>query len=93
VLRISDRSGRIAVQTTVSGQFVLDGSSAADVPDYGECAQATHLLTGLSIGSFKLRSGGTLDAVASAGFQQQGAGVKTSSAETVLREAGDFESC
>jgi hypothetical protein len=72
---------------------VLDGSSAADVPDYGECAQATHLLTGLSIGSFKLRSGGTLDAVASAGFQQQGAGVKTSSAETVLREAGDFESC
>jgi hypothetical protein len=87
------RSGRIAVQTTVSGQFVLEGASAAEVPDYGDCAQATHLLTGLSIGSFKLRSGGTLSAGASLSVGENAAGTKTSSSETVLRESGDFESC
>jgi hypothetical protein len=50
-------------------------------------------LTGLSIGSFKLHSGGALEAGGSVGFQQQGGGAKTQSSETVLREAGDFESC
>ncbi|HEX6274887.1 MAG TPA: hypothetical protein VFZ53_17715 [Polyangiaceae bacterium] len=88
-----ERSGRIAVQTTVSGQFVLEGSNAAEIPDYGDCAQATHLLTGLSIGSFKMRSGGTLSAGASVGVGQHGAGATTASSETILRESGDFESC
>src|SRR5262245_58649855 len=87
------RSGRIAVQTTVSGQFVLEGSNAADVPDYGDCAQATHLLMGISIGAFKLHSGGTLAAGASVGVGEHAAGAQTSSTEAILREAGDFESC
>src|SRR6187549_2151319 len=54
------RAGSLQVRTMVGGQYVLDGSTAADVPDYGDCAQATHLLSGLSIGSFKLNSGGSL---------------------------------
>jgi hypothetical protein len=87
------RSGRIAVQTTVSGQYVLEGSNAAEVPDYGDCAQATHLMIGVSIGSFKLRSGGTLRVGGSAGVGEHAAGATTSSAETILRESGDFESC
>src|SRR6187399_1698912 len=32
------RSGRLAVRTAVSGQYVLEGSTAADVPDFGECS-------------------------------------------------------
>ncbi len=87
------RSGRISVRTMVSGQYLLEGSSVADVPDYGECAQATHLLTALSIGSFKLHSGGTLDGGVSAGVGAYGGGARTSSAETLLREAGDFDTC
>lgn len=87
------RTGRIAVQTTVGGQFVLEGSSAAEVPDYGDCAQATHLLTALSIGAFKLRSGGTLHAGGAVGVAEVGASASTSSAETLLREAGDPEAC
>ncbi len=31
---------RLAVRTAVGGQYVLEGSSAADVPDYGDCAAA-----------------------------------------------------
>ncbi|HYQ27400.1 MAG TPA: hypothetical protein VER04_09270 [Polyangiaceae bacterium] len=87
------RAGSLQVRTMVGGQYVLDGSSAADVPDYGDCAQATHLLSGLSIGSFKLNSGGSLQAGASVGAFDLGAGTKTASSETMLREAGDFESC
>jgi hypothetical protein len=87
------RSGRLAVRTTVSGQYVLEGSTAADVPDYGDCAAATHLLVGVSIGSFKLHSGGTLQAGGSIGVGQYGGGAQTSSSESLLREAGDFDSC
>jgi hypothetical protein len=87
------RAGSLQVRTMVGGQYVLDGSTAADVPDYGDCAQATHLLSGLSIGSFKLNSGGSLQAGASASAFDLGAGTKTASSETMLREAGDFESC
>lgn len=87
------RSGRLAVRTAVSGQFVLEGSNAADVPDYGDCAAATHLLVGVSIGSFKLHSGGTLQAGASLAGGPYAGGAQTSSSESLLREAGDFESC
>jgi len=87
------RSGRLAVRTMVSGQYVLEGSTAADVPDYGECASATHLLLGVSIGSFKLHSGGTLQAGGSVGVGPYSGGAQTESSETLLREAGDFESC
>lgn len=87
------RSGRLQVRTAVSGQYTLAGSEAGDVPDYGDCAQATHLLTGLSIGSFKLQSGDQIDASASVEILERGGGARTSSSESVLREAGDFESC
>ncbi len=87
------RSGRLAVRTAVSGQYVLEGSSAADVPDYGDCQAATHLLVGVSIGSSKLHSGGTLQAGGSLGAGAYQGGAQTSSSESLLREAGDFESC
>lgn len=87
------RSGRLAVRTAVSGQYVLEGSTTADVPDYGDCSAATHLLVGVSIGSFKLHSGGTLQAGGSVGAGLYSGGAQTSSSENLLREAGDFESC
>lgn len=87
------KSGRLAVQTTVGGQFVLEGSRAADVPDYGECAGATHLLTGLSSGAFKLRSGGSLRGGAGLGVGELAAGASSESSEQVLRESGNPESC
>ncbi|HET7538248.1 MAG TPA: hypothetical protein VFK05_00200 [Polyangiaceae bacterium] len=87
------RSGRLAVRTAVGGQYVLEGSSAADVPDYGDCSAATHLLVGVSIGSFKLHSGGTLQAGGSIGAGMYQAGAHTNSSESLLREAGDFDSC
>jgi hypothetical protein len=87
------RAGRLAVRTMVSGQYVLEGSAAQDVPDYGDCSSATHLLVGMSMGSFKLHSGGSLTAGGSVGAGPYQGGAQTSSSETLLREAGDFDSC
>src|SRR5512145_1418537 len=87
------RSGRLEVRTMVSGQYVLEGSNAADVPDYGECAQATHLLVSVSIGSFKLNSGGSLQLTGGVEMGRAATGAQTSSSELLLRESGDFESC
>ena len=87
------RAGMLEVRTMVGGQYVLEGATAAEVPDYGDCSQATHLLSALSIGSFKLNSGGSMQAGAAVGVGELGGGTKTASSETMLREAGDFESC
>src|SRR5689334_21907299 len=52
------RSGRLAVQTTVSGQLRLMDMNAAEVPNEGPCARATHVVGALSIGAFSLYRGG-----------------------------------
>jgi len=63
------------------------------VPAYGECAAATHLLTGLSVGAFQLRSGGALRTGASLTVGEAGGGARTSSAEQLLQQSGDPTSC
>ena len=51
------------------------------------------MLVGISIGSFKLNSGGALHAGASGEVGLYSAGAKTTSSENLLKEAGDFDSC
>lgn len=87
------RSGHLQVRTTVSGQYMLEGMSAEDVPDYGACAQATHILNGISIGSFQLQSGDQIQASASVEILERGGGATTASSESVLRQAGNPQSC
>ena len=87
-------SGRLAMQTTVSGQYRLSGLSANDVPTIGDCKGATHVVGSLSVGAFKLKSGGGTTthgsvAVAGAGSARGGANRD----ETVLRQAGDPDHC
>lgn len=89
-----ERSGRLVVNTTVSGQVQLNDFSVTDVPNEGECAAATHVLSALTVGSFTMRSGGTLRASGSAGVASIGnASGATRSEESLLREAGDPQSC
>jgi hypothetical protein len=81
------RSGRLAVQTTVAGQLGLAGFDASG---FGAgCEHATHVVRALSVGAFKLRSGGA----ATAGGHAEIAGVgsargSSSSEEMTMREAG-----
>ncbi len=87
------RSGRIAVQTTVSGQLELSGHDFNSVERDPNCSGATHVVSALSIGAFKLRSGGTLSAGGGASVMGAGTGAKTQSSESVMREAGNPTLC
>jgi hypothetical protein len=88
-----ERSGRLAVQTTVSGQLELRGWNRS-VPEDPACTGATHVMGALSVGAFKLRSGGTVSAKGGAGVPVVGAAsAGTSSSESLLKEAGSPEAC
>lgn len=63
------------------------------VANEGACATATHVVTGLSVGAYRLVAGGSVRAAAGAGFTNAGAGTSTQREEVTLREAGDFKAC
>lgn len=88
-----ERKGRLAVQTTVSGQLELRGWDK-QVSEDPACAGASHVVGALSIGAFKLRAGGAVRAAGGATLGgSSSAGIGTESAESVLREAGVPEKC
>jgi hypothetical protein len=87
------RSGRLAVHTTVAGMHRLSGAGVADVPAEGECGKATHLVTQLTVGAFKLFAGGKAKASAAAGVGSIGAGGTRAEEEVTLTEAGDPKAC
>lgn len=86
-------SGSLHVETTVAGQLQLIGKAAQDATTGAECTSATHLVTALSVGAFKLVSGGNV--AGSAGVEVAGMGGAGSAAQSksVLRSAGDPARC
>jgi hypothetical protein len=87
------RSGRLAVQTTVVGQFKLAAFDPASFPRDPECGGATHVIGALTVGTFKLRSGGSASASGRGSVGGFGGGASSSSEETVMREAGAPAKC
>jgi hypothetical protein len=86
-------SGRLAVRTTVAGQMKLTGVATTDIPTDGGCAGATHVISGLSVGAFKLLAGGAASAKGSASYMGAGGGGSSKSEEVLVREAGDPKAC
>jgi hypothetical protein len=89
-----EQRGRLAVQTTVSGQMQLGGFDASTLPKDDSCQGATHVLSALSVGAFKLRAGGERDGQGRVDVQGIGTAKGSSERdESVLREAGVPERC
>ncbi len=86
-------SGTLHVQTTVSGQLQLVGKAAEDATTGAECSRATHLVTALSIGAFKLAAGGEVSGSAGAEVGNTGVHGAGSQSKSILRSAGDPGSC
>ncbi len=86
-------SGSLSVQTTVSGHMRLVGGYSADATNGAECAQATHIVTGLSIGAFKLVAGGKASGQAGVVAGSAGVGGSGTQSKSLLRTAGDPTSC
>ena len=88
------RSGRLAIATHVTGHRRLREGGVEDVTSAGACAQATHLVSAVSVGAFALSRGGAAEARAQAnvvGFGE--AGGSTSQTASLVRSAGDPKSC
>jgi hypothetical protein len=85
------RSGRLAVKTTVIGQFNLAGASPR--PDDPQCAEATHVIDGLGVGGFKMLAGGKASGSVDAAAGPAGLGAAASRDEVTLTEAGDEKAC
>ncbi len=89
------RSGHLTVQTTVAGQIKLrrDTIDLSAISEDPKCAEATHLVSSVTIGAFKMTAGGYGSARGEANVGSLGAGGNTSRAERLLREAGAASDC
>ncbi len=87
------RTGKLTVKTVVAGQLQLDGAGVNDVPGDGACAQATHIMTALSIGAFALTADGARTRQLGASVSVGDAKIQSDRAASLLRSAGDFDSC
>jgi hypothetical protein len=87
-----ERSGRLAVQTTVAGQLRIE-SAIAPPPATEACRRATHVVSAISVGAFKLLSGADMQSGGGVGVAGIGAGARQSQARSVLRTAGDPDKC
>ena len=83
------RTGSLTIQTTVSGQLVLDRFDDKSVERDPRCQSATHVIRGVAIGAFRMRTGDRQSA--RGGIEVVGVG--TTSSTDSLREAGDPQAC
>jgi hypothetical protein len=84
-----ERTGRLAVQTTVAGQLQLASFDTGGASKDPACMGATHVVGALSIGAFKLHSGGSVKARGGAEVQALGTfGGGSESQESLVRQAG-----
>jgi len=82
--------GRLSVRTTVAGQLRL---AAPSMSLAAECADATHVVAGMSVGAFRLVSGEASSGSASAGLPLARVGGSASASESVVRQSGAPSSC
>jgi hypothetical protein len=88
-----ERSGRLAIRTTVAGQLRLDQQQAQELPKDGTCDGVTHVINGISVGAFSLLSGGSVSGSGGVGVAGVGAGGSSRREESTLRESGNPTLC
>jgi hypothetical protein len=86
-------SGTLHVQTTVSGHMRLVSGPTTDATNGAECSRATHIVSGLSIGAFKLMAGGNATGKTSVDVGPAGVHGSAVQSSAILRTAGDPASC
>lgn len=87
------KSGRLQVRTRVAGQLRLAATSLPERPQLEACAAATHLVSAVSLGAFKLTRGSQNHL--GGGVDAYGVGVegRSDDARHVVHEAGVDAAC
>ncbi|HZO14913.1 MAG TPA: SUMF1/EgtB/PvdO family nonheme iron enzyme [Polyangiaceae bacterium] len=88
-----ERSGELNVEMTIVGRWETDRASIHADELEGNCKDATHVLTGLTVGAFDFYSGADANVGAGAGVSQIGVGAKSHAKRHVLNRDGDATRC
>lgn len=86
------REGQINIDMTVVGRLEAD-TDTIDAAAGSACAEATHLVSGMTVGAFAMYTGSAIDAKASANAGGFGGGASMARSRSVLRQDGDFDAC
>ena len=88
-----EKAGKLSVRSTVAGQLTLLGTDLDQLALGPGCAEATHVVTRVSVGAFKMFSGSDLTGKGGVTTAAVGASAGTTRRESLLREAGDPNAC
>ncbi len=86
-------SGELNVTMTIVGRYEASEPFVDANALVGDCAGATHVVSGLMAGAFKFFAGAGTEAGGGVDVMGAGAGAKTSSQSELLNEDGDEEAC
>ncbi len=86
------RAGQLSVDMTIVGRWEHEAGGVSASELAGDCARATHVVTGLTAGAFRFFTGAEASVGGGAGGLVQ-AGASTSAAREVLAEDGNESAC
>ncbi len=88
-----DRHGSLEVDMTVIGRMDSERYDFHRTELEGRCEQATHVITGLTVGAFTFTAGAGAEVSAGADFRGAGAGAASRSERELLNTDGDLAAC
>lgn len=86
-------AGSLEVAMTIIGRYESSTPKVHSDELQGECGAATHVITALTVGSFKFSAGANAEVGAGANVQGAGAGAKSTASNETLNTDGDPKQC
>jgi hypothetical protein len=87
------KSGQLNVLMTVVGKYQSERSDFRPSDLHGDCARATHVVSGVTVGAFEFFAGADAEVGGGVSFQQVGAGARNTAARELLNRDGDPAAC
>lgn len=88
-----ERHGALKLEMTVVGRYEGPHERPARADLRGQCERATHVITGLSVGAFRLASEADASVRGEGGWNGVGAGASSSAARGFVRSDGEPDLC
>lgn len=88
-----ERAGELNVDMVIVGRREADKNVFNERDLEGRCDNATHVITGLTVGAFSFYSGAAAEVGAAAKTHNVGVGASSSSEQEVLKSDGDGQAC
>jgi hypothetical protein len=86
-------SGELDVQMTIVGRWEAERSNVRRDELQGDCGDATHVVSALSVGAFDFFAGADASVGGGAGAMGAGVGAQSSAKREMLNEDGDEKAC